>query len=81
MPSADPPFRFESALTELETLVQRLEQGELSLEESLALFERGVALTHACRSALDAAEQKVQILLGEEPQAELAPFEADDAAD
>lgn len=54
---------FETAMHELEQLVDRLEQGDLSLEESLAAFERGVSLTRACQSALKEAEQKVEILL------------------
>ena len=53
---------FESALAELEQIVQRLEQGELSLEESLRQFERGVELTRGCQKALRQAEQKIQIL-------------------
>jgi len=54
---------FEKSLRELETIVERMEQGELSLDESLKQFERGVALTRACQSALQQAEQKVEILL------------------
>jgi exodeoxyribonuclease VII small subunit len=54
---------FEAAMRELEELVERLEQGDLSLEESLAAFERGVTLTRTCQSALKEAEQKVEILL------------------
>lgn len=54
---------FEESLTELEQLVSRLEQGEISLEESLAAFERGVVLTRTCQKALQEAEQKVQILI------------------
>jgi len=50
-------------MRELEELVERLEQGDLSLEESLAAFERGVTLTRTCQSALKEAEQKVEILL------------------
>ncbi len=53
---------FEKALSELESLVERLEQGELSLEESVKTFERGIELTRACQNALRQAEQKVQIL-------------------
>lgn len=71
-------FDFEGALKELETLVARLEQGELSLEESLRQFERGIALTRACQQALAEAEQKVSILLEKGGTAELAPFEAGD---
>jgi exodeoxyribonuclease VII small subunit len=53
---------FEAALAELETIVQRLEQGELPLEESLRQFERGVVLTRSCQKALRQAEQKIQLL-------------------
>ncbi|RMG28233.1 MAG: exodeoxyribonuclease VII small subunit [Gammaproteobacteria bacterium] len=57
---------FDKTLEELEALVARLEQGDLSLEESLAAFERGVALTRACQQALEAAEQKVEQLLADQ---------------
>lgn len=53
---------FETALAELETLVEKMEAGELSLEDSLAAFERGVKLTRHCQSALKAAELKVKVL-------------------
>ena len=65
-------------MRELEELVERLEQGDLSLEESLAAFERGVTLTRTCQSALKEAEQKVEILLkkaGEPVVEEFAPDE------
>jgi len=62
------PEGFEAVLTELESLVDTLEQGELTLEQSLAYFERGIALTHTCRKTLDAAEQKVRILTNESPE-------------
>ncbi|MDJ0653251.1 MAG: exodeoxyribonuclease VII small subunit [Xanthomonadales bacterium] len=54
---------FEEALKELETLVESMEQGDLTLEQSLASFERGVALTRLCRDALDQAQLKVDKLL------------------
>ncbi len=54
---------FEAALEELETLVERMETGETSLEESLKDFERGIELTRGCQTALAEAEQKVEILL------------------
>ena len=57
---------FEAALAELEALVEKMEQGDLSLDQSLKQFERGVQLTRSCQQALQEAEQKVQILLGEE---------------
>lgn len=63
--TAKKSFQFESALAELEKLVEQMEQGELSLEDSLKHFERGVALTRSCQNALKDAEQKVQILLKE----------------
>jgi exodeoxyribonuclease VII small subunit len=54
---------FEDSLAEIEQLVSQLEQGDLSLEESLKSFERGVTLTRICQKALQEAEQKVQILI------------------
>jgi exodeoxyribonuclease VII small subunit len=54
---------FETAMRDLEKLVERLEQGDMPLEESLAAFERGIMLTRACQTALKEAEQKVEILL------------------
>lgn len=53
---------FEAALAELESIVQKLEQGDLSLEESLRQFERGVALTRNCQKALRQAEQRIRVL-------------------
>jgi exodeoxyribonuclease VII small subunit len=55
--------KFEENLTALETVVERLERGDLSLEDSVKLFEQGVALSAACKVELDAAEGKIQILL------------------
>ncbi len=62
MTEKDDPFNFEQALEELEQLVTRLEEGDLSLEESLKEFERGVKLTRDCQQELKEAEQKVRIL-------------------
>ena len=69
------PLDFEKALNELETLVETMEQGDMSLEDSLKQFERGVELTRQCQTALKEAEQKVQILIGKSEQAELEVFE------
>ena len=69
---------FESAIHELETLVERMEQGETTLEESLTDFERGVALFRQCQKALDDAEQKVQILMKKSGTESLEAFEDDD---
>ncbi len=71
---------FEQALAELEGLVERLERGDLPLEEALKAFERGVALTRHCQVSLQAAQQKVDILLKRSGKAALEPFE-DSAAD
>jgi exodeoxyribonuclease VII small subunit len=57
------PVDFERALAELESQVQRLEGGDLPLEDALKAFEEGVRLTRQCQQSLDAAEQKVQLLL------------------
>ena len=75
------PVDFEKAMTELEQIVARLEQGELPLEESLRQFERGVQLTRDCQSALKAAEQKVQILLKKSGQSVVEDFEDEDDDD
>jgi len=66
---------FEQALAELETLVGRLEGGDLPLDEALKLFERGVALTRQCQSSLQSAQQKVEILLKRSGEAQPEPFE------
>ncbi|MBI2382964.1 MAG: exodeoxyribonuclease VII small subunit [Gammaproteobacteria bacterium] len=65
-PAAEPDrvAQFEQALQELEDIVQRMERGDLKLEESLKLFERGVALTRQCRDALETAELRVKQLMG-----------------
>lgn len=57
------PFDFEASLNELEKLVDALEGGDLSLEQSLQDFERGINLTRSCQTALSEAQQKVKILL------------------
>ncbi|HUM90380.1 MAG TPA: exodeoxyribonuclease VII small subunit [Candidatus Competibacter sp.] len=69
-----PPISFEAALAELEGLVGQLEQGELTLEESLQRFERGVSLVRTCQNALQAAEQKVAQLAERDGEPEILPF-------
>jgi exodeoxyribonuclease VII small subunit len=54
---------FESALGELERIVRKLEDGEMSLEESLKLFEDGVKLSRDCQERLDQAERRIEVLL------------------
>jgi exodeoxyribonuclease VII small subunit len=56
------PMDFESAMAELDGIVRTLEQGDLPLEQSLALFERGVALSRFCHDRLEDAERRIQVL-------------------
>ncbi|MDO6441233.1 MULTISPECIES: exodeoxyribonuclease VII small subunit [unclassified Marinobacter] len=71
---------FEKSLDELETLVRNLEQGELSLEQSLSAFERGVKLTRACQQALKSAEQRVeQLVQNDDGTLETRPLSPGDA--
>ena len=67
-------FHFEQSLAELESLVERMESGEMSLEDSLKAFEQGIKYTRDCQNALTKAEQKVQLLLQENGQMEAQPF-------
>ncbi|MGA7801389.1 MAG: exodeoxyribonuclease VII small subunit [Gammaproteobacteria bacterium] len=71
------PPDFENALKELEGLVEQMEKGDLSLEESLGHFERGIQLTRTCQQALQEAEQKVEILLTQDGQQIVAPFDSE----
>lgn len=75
------PVDLEKSLAELETIVEQLESGELPLEASLKEFERGVRLSRECQGALKDAEQRVQVLMGDELKdfATDDPGEADDA--
>jgi exodeoxyribonuclease VII small subunit len=68
-------FNFEKALAELNQLVEKMEQGGLSLEASLQYFEKGISLTRQCQQALKAAEQKVQILLEKNGKESLLPYQ------
>ena len=65
---------FEKSLAELETLVERMESGELSLEDSMRQFERGIQLARACQTALKEAELKVQKLTQKDGKEILEPF-------
>lgn len=71
-------INFEQSLDALEALVQKMESGELPLEESLKAFEQGVKLVRECQSSLSEAEQRVQILMEENGQAKLADFKVSD---
>lgn len=69
---------FEKSLAELEALVERLESGELSLDESLAQFKRGVELTRHCQAVLDKAQQSVEKLLDVDDESTAVPFDETD---
>ena len=69
---------FEQALGELESVVEKLEHGELPLEEALRQFERGIELARGCQVSLKQAEQRVEILLQKNPEAAPEPFEPEE---
>lgn len=72
-PTAPKLADFEAAMTELEQLVQAMESGDLSLEQSLGKFERGVALVRQCQDSLKAAELRIEQLTDD---GELKPLDA-----
>ena len=74
---SEPGIDFETTLSELETLVGKLEEGDQSLDESLAGFKRGVELTRQCQSVLDNAQQTVEQLINPEDEDSLTPFDPD----
>lgn len=69
---------FEQSLLELEALVAKLEQGDVPLEDALKTFERGVALTRQCQTALRTAQQKVEVLLARNGDESIEPLANDD---
>ena len=74
-------FEFEKSLAELEALVTRMEGGDMTLDESLKAFERGVSLTRQCQEALTSAEQKVRLLMENNGRSEAMPFNTRDDAE
>ena len=68
-------MKFEKALGRLEQIVQKLEEGSLDLDESLKIFEEGIKLTHLCTKKLSKSEKKIQILMKQEGEVTLQPFE------
>lgn len=72
---------FEKSLEQLNKLVERMERGNLPLEESLKYFEQGVNLIRQCQTALTQAEQKVQILSQQQGKDTLKPYTIDDNHD
>ncbi len=71
---------FEHSLADLQALVERLENGELSLEDSLSAFEQGIRLTRECQGALAQAEQKVQLLLERDGELQQVAFDPEPLA-
>lgn len=75
------PKTFESSLEELERIVRELEQGELTLEKSLELFEQGVKLSRDCQERLGQAERRIEILMRDnQGRATVSPFDPDGEA-
>ncbi|MEQ9941935.1 exodeoxyribonuclease VII small subunit [Pectobacterium aroidearum] len=74
------PVSFESSLNELEKIVTRLESGELPLDDALNEFEHGIQLARQGQQKLQQAEQRVQILLSDDPDAPLSPLTPDNDA-
>ena len=72
---------FEASLNEIEALVERMEAGDISLEDALKHFERGIELTRICQKALRDAEQKVQKLIEKDGRVELESFENETGED
>ena len=76
--STTKPKTFESSLEELERIVRQLEQGELTLEKSLELFEQGVKLSRDCQERLSQAERRIEILMRDnQGRATVRPFDPD----
>lgn len=74
-------LNFEQSLNKLETLVNQMEQGDMTLEESLKAFEEGIGLTRECQTRLSDAEQKVQQLIEEQGELQAVPFTASNDID
>ncbi len=73
-----PEAGFEKALSDLENLVEKLESGELSLDQSLEQFKRGVELTRHCQGILKQAQQIVEQLIEANDESSAVPFESSD---
>jgi exodeoxyribonuclease VII small subunit len=71
---------FEASLDELERVVKELEKGELSLEKSLELFEKGMTLSAECKRQLEAAETRVEMLIKRGSKTVAVPFESEEGS-
>ncbi len=76
---APSPETFETSLDELEKVVKELEAGDLALERSLDLFEKGMALSETCRKQLENAETRVEMLIRKDGKMQPEPFRPDKA--
>lgn len=81
MPPKKKTVDFEESLKALEDLVVRMEQGDMTLEQSLEAFQKGIALTRECQNRLTEAEQQVNLLIEENDQFRLEAFEPDEEED
>jgi len=80
MSTTDSINDFENSLQQLEEIVNKMEQGQLSLEQSLDAFEQGVQLTRQCQTTLKNAEQRVSMLIKKGDEFELSPFKEDESS-
>lgn len=77
LPRKASTYNYEKSLAELEAVVEKLETGDISLEDSLKQFEQGIKLTRSCQKALQNAEQKVQTLLNDDEHTKLSNVDND----
>ncbi|MFT4178925.1 MAG: exodeoxyribonuclease VII small subunit [Thermomonas sp.] len=80
VPDTSPVADFEQSMQALEDLVGKMETGEMTLEESLAAYERGVGLYRSCQTALEQAELRVRLLSDPASPDDARPFDANDDA-
>jgi len=78
MPKKIKGYDFENKLQQLEQLVERMESGDITLEESLAVFEQGIKLTRECQTMLEQAEQRIQVLIQDNDQIKIEPLSQTD---
>jgi len=71
--------KFEEALQKLDEIIRRMEAGDMSLDESLKAFEEGVKLARFCSRRLDEAERRVEILLKEDEELSVRPFQEEES--
>ena len=75
MTEINKPIDFEASLTQLTSIIEKMENGQLTLEQSLQHFEQGVALVHQCQKVLSSAEQKISILIEKQGDLSLTAYE------